>query len=401
MHDVVSPCIASRYYLYGTLGSYALMEANSSAKVGPSQLINHFPKNLTEFIGQSLAVSQLAALFTVYTSGIAFLPSGQDLEMDYDALKNKAQKAGFSSNEIELANNLAERMTALLLQYSKDDGYRFLSAFPRYRPKKEPGSWFPTPPAYMDAADPKWNTMRPLVIDSSNQLRSKAPIAFDSTKGSAFMQQVDEVYQTTKSLTAEQKEIAGFWDCNPFVVANAGHMSLGFKKISPGGHWMNITCIAAKEKGLSFGQTIEVLGIEAITLYDAFIVCWNEKYTTDRIRPETVINRYVDIKWTPLLQTPPFPEFTSGHSVISTASAVVLDYLMGSVPFTDDSEVIFELAPRSFKSFRAAANEAAISRLYGGIHYRDAIEFGQEQGEAVAGLIIERLKLLGMGLAYQ
>jgi len=130
---------------------------------------------------------------------------------------------------------------------------------------------------------------------------------------------------------------------------------------------------------------------------DAFISCWDEKYRSNRIRPETFINRYIDIKWKPLLQTPPFPEYTSGHSVMSTATADVLTYLLGDgFAFTDNSEELFEIPARSFTSFRQAAAEAAISRLYGGIHYRDAIENGQQQGREIGTFIVGRLQQVGV-----
>jgi hypothetical protein len=137
--------------------------------------------------------------------------------------------------------------------------------------------------------------------------------------------------------------------------------------------------------------------LTGITIMDAFISCWDEKYRSNRIRPETYINRYINIKWQPLLQTPPFPEYTSGHSVVSTAAAEVLTYLLGDqLAFTDNSEELFEIPARSFTSFRQAAAEAAISRLYGGIHYRDAIENGQQQGKQLAAFIVNRLKLAGV-----
>jgi len=140
-----------------------------------------------------------------------------------------------------------------------------------------------------------------------------------------------------------------------------------------------------------------VHAVVAATLMDAFIVCWDEKYQSSRIRPETVINRYIDPRWQPLLQTPPFPEYTSGHSVISTAVAEMLTYFLGdNFSFTDNTEVIFELPTRDFTSFRQAAEEASISRLYGGIHYRDAIENGQEQGRKVGEFIIGKLKENGV-----
>ena len=128
-----------------------------------------------------------------------------------------------------------------------------------------------------------------------------------------------------------------------------------------------------------------------MTLHDAFISCWEEKYLSDRIRPITAINKHIDPAWRPILQTPPFPEYTSGHSVISKASAVVLtDYFGEDFDFIDTSEVFFGLPERPFPSFLKAADEAAISRLYGGIHFRDAIEEGIKQGEKIAQYILDK-----------
>lgn len=160
---------------------------------------------------------------------------------------------------------------------------------------------------------------------------------------------------------------------------------------------MNITNIATSKAKLTFEKAVMVQSLVAMTLMDAFISCWDEKYRSSRIRPETFINRHINVHWQPLLQTPPFPEYTSGHSVISTAVAELLTYLLGDgFTFTDNTEVLFELPEREFKSFRQAASEAAISRLYGGIHYRDAIENGQQQGKAIGEFVVNRLKKAGV-----
>ena len=199
----------------------------------------------------------------------------------------------------------------------------------------------------------------------------------------------------SKNLTNEQKAIAGFWDCNPFAVTYSGHAAIGLKKISPGGHWIGITGIACRKAKASLQKTVTAHSLVALSLHDAFVSCWNEKYRSDRIRPESAINKYVDESWKPLLQTPPFPEYTSGHSVISTASAEVLSYLFGeNFEYTDTSEEYFGLPARSFQSFKAASDEAAISRLYGGIHFRDAIEAGQRQGAAIGKHIVTKIKNL-------
>jgi hypothetical protein len=202
-----------------------------------------------------------------------------------------------------------------------------------------------------------------------------------------------EVYEVTNKLSAEEKLIANFWDCNPFKVEFSGHMAMGVKKISPGGHWMGIAGIAAVKEALSFAETAYVHALVGLTLHDAFTSCWKAKYETDRIRPETVINQTFDPTWKPLLQTPPFPEYTSGHSVISRASAVVLTgYFGDNFEFIDTSELFFGLPARPFNSFLSASEEAAVSRLYGGIHFRDSIENGLSQGEKIGEMIWRKVR---------
>jgi hypothetical protein len=201
------------------------------------------------------------------------------------------------------------------------------------------------------------------------------------------------VYETGKSLNEEQKLIANFWDCNPFKVEFTGHMAIGVKKISPGGHWIGITGIASEKAKLNFAETAYIHALMGMTLHDSFVSCWKAKYETNRIRPETVINQQIDRSWKPLLQTPPFPEYTSGHSVISSASAEILTGYFGSnFSFLDSSEVYFGLPERAFSSFYQAADEASISRLYGGIHFRDAIENGVLQGKKIGKHILEKIK---------
>jgi hypothetical protein len=132
----------------------------------------------------------------------------------------------------------------------------------------------------------------------------------------------------------------------------------------------------------------------SIALFDAFIACWDEKYRSNVIRPETYIDAYVNESWRPLLQTPPFPEYTSGHSIISRSTAVVLTGMLGDhFAFDDSAEVEFGLPVRHFASFIAASNEAAISRFYGGIHYRAAIEGGLVSGDEIGRWVLRRIKL--------
>ncbi len=156
---------------------------------------------------------------------------------------------------------------------------------------------------------------------------------------------------------------------------------------------MSIASIASRKRGLNLMQTSEALTLTAIALYDGFISCWDEKYKSNHIRPETYIEKYIDPDWDPVLQTPPFPEYTSGHSVISAAAATMLTKLLGDrLAFTDSSEVAYGLPAREFNSFYDASEEAAISRLYGGIHFRPAIENGSIQGRKLGEYVARKIQ---------
>jgi hypothetical protein len=166
------------------------------------------------------------------------------------------------------------------------------------------------------------------------------------------------------------------------------------KKISPGAHWILISQIASKKTKSSFEETVNTYTKTSIAIADAFISCWDEKYRSNLIRPETVINQHIDPDWLPILQTPPFPEYVSGHSVVSGSASVVLTKLFGdNFAFNDTSEIPYGLPPRNFKSFYDASAEAALSRLYGGIHYRAAIDNGLDQGKSVGHFVANKLGL--------
>jgi hypothetical protein len=167
------------------------------------------------------------------------------------------------------------------------------------------------------------------------------------------------------------------------------------KKITPGAHWIGITKIASKKDNANYSKTVFAYTKTSIALADAFISCWDEKYRSNLVRPETLINTYFNDEWKPILQTPPFPEYTSGHSVVSGAASVVLTSIFGeNFDFIDNSEVPYGLKERSYSAFSEAADEAAISRMYGGIHYRSAVEIGVEQGRKIGKLVVNRLNMI-------
>jgi hypothetical protein len=397
IHDVVNPPAASRFYTYCLLGAHEIVARNNKQIVAPTILTKSINPVTIEAKSYDY---QIAALYCILETGRLIIPSGYMLEEDQKKLIIALLREGHSQATIDQSIAVAQDVARKIAADASTDGYLKLSTRLRYRPKKGDAYWYPTPPGYMEGVEPHWKTIRPVLIDSCSQFMPKPPVEFSKDSTSAFYKMAKEVYDVGKNLTEQQRFIASYWDCNPFAINTSGHMNIGFKKISPGGHWMNITGIATTKANLDLDKGIMVHSLAAATLMDAFISCWDEKYRSSRVRPETVINRSIDPQWQPLLQTPPFPEYTSGHSVISTAVAEILTYLLGdNFAFRDDTEVIFELPTRDFRSFRQASEEAAISRLYGGIHYRDAIENGQAQGKALGAFIIEKLKKAGVKAA--
>jgi hypothetical protein len=398
VHDVVDPPAASRYYAYALLGAYDLAARHNKGLVPASAFIRHYP---AAEAGQDKDYDyRIAAAYSILETGRRMLPSGYLLEDQEKKFVELLTAQKWSPAVIDRSLAAGRRATERMLAWSKGDGYNLLSARLRYTPLRKDSTWYPTPPAYMEAVEPHWQTIRPMMVDSANQFPPPSLTRFSTDTASAFYHLAREVYALGKDTGAKgdyQKTIAGFWDCNPFAIQTSGHMMIGNKKISPGAHWLDITAIAAGVAGLDFDHTLEAQALVAATLMDAFICCWDAKYQSNRIRPETYINRYIDDRWQPYLQTPPFPEYTSGHSVISTAAAEMLTYLLGDrLDFTDNTEELWDIRPRSFHSFRQAAEEAAISRLYGGIHYRDGVVSGQVQGKAIGDWLVSRVKRSGI-----
>jgi len=400
MHDVVNPPAACRFYSYAMMSAYSIVAAHNKQVPDAKGFITSYP-GIAVHDGGRVYDYRIAAVYSILETGKLMLPSGFMLEKDEEKLVLLFKKDKTPDSIIRNSIAVAVDVSKQVVQWSRPDGYTKLSTRVRYTPVKGEGYWYPTPPAYIEAVEPHWKTIRPMVIDSCNQFLPLPPVPFSKDTTSAFYALNKEVHDAGVHLNMEQRVIASFWDCNPFAVSTYGHMAIGFKKITPGGHWMNITGIAARKAQLDFDKTVVVHTMAAVTMMDAFISCWDSKYTSNRIRPETYINKYMDVRWKPLLQTPPFPEYTSGHSVVSSAVATVLTYMMGdNFAYEDNTEEMFEIATRKFSSFQAACNEAAISRLYGGIHFRDAIENGVEQGHKVGEKVVEKIKNAGVLPVY-
>ncbi len=392
VYDIFSPPQASRVYAYASIAAYEALRPGYPVQQTLAGQVN----GLTPVPQPAPGVEYylpLASIHAFMTVSHALTFSRARMDSLRSAIEEPMRRMGIPAAVFERSVAYGDQVAQHILAWSRQDHFLETRGYPRYTVTAEPARWRPTPPAYMDAVEPNWTRLRPFALDSSSQFRPRPPLPYDMSRGSPFFRQVYEVFAVGRKLTPEQREIASFWDCNPFVMHVQGHTMFATKKITPGGHWMGIVGIAARKSGADLMRSAEAYARTAIALADGFISVWDEKYRSNLVRPETVINAHLDEQWEPLLQTPPFPEYTSGHSGISTAAATVLtDEFGDGFAFTDSTEIHYGLPVRSFSSFNEAAAEAAISRLYGGIHYRMAIEEGVSQGRKVGELVVQRIR---------
>ncbi len=390
------PMIASRNYVYANIAGYECIVAGDASYQSLSGQIKHMPPMPKPDTSKSKIDFSLAALFAFTKVGNAVtFPEGSMMEY-YEQLKNDADSAGIPSDVLENTIAFSDTIAASILKWSKGDNYAATRGAEKYNVTNDEGRWVPTPPMYASAVEPHWKTIRPMALDSSSQFEIPLPPKVDvNNKNSVFYKSMMEVKNIGDSLTEEQKHIADFWDDNPFKLNVSGHVMFATKKFSPPGHWLNIVGIAAKAANADFNTTVAAYALTSIAFFDAFIRGWEEKYKSNYVRPETAINRIKEYQdWRPYIQTPPFPSYVSGHATNSSAAAEAMTFILGDkLSFTDTSLLEFGIKNRVIKSFRAAAEEAAMSRLYGGIHFRFDNEQGLIVGKKVGELIVKRIQL--------
>ncbi len=390
-----APIVASRNYAYANIAAYECIAAG-------------YPKEYNSLAGQINGLTAMPKVDTSkqidfeFASLLAFCKVGEavtfpegSMKEYVDSLKKFADNTGMPSAMFDNSVAFADSIGKAILAWSKKDNYAQTRSASRYTVLDSPGRWVPTPPAYASALEPHWREIRTIVMDSANQFMMPRPIKFDVTnKSGAYYKQVMAVKNAVDSLTDEQKHIAEFWDDLGGKLNVVGHIQFVTKKFSPPGHWMNIVGIASQKAKASFRKTVAAYTLTSICMFDAFIQCWDEKFRSNMIRPETVINKYIDQDWRPYLQTPPFPEYTCGHSTVSSAAAEALTKMYGeNFNYTDSSELEFGIANRSFTSFKQAAEENNMARFYGGIHFHPSCLVSTEYGQKVGSFIVGKLKL--------
>lgn len=398
VHDIFSPTVASRIYVYPNIAAFEVMAQNSKTCISLQKQLKGLD-SIPVLDNKAGINKNVAALVAHMEVSKALVFSEDAVEKFRDSLYQKWSDE--NADEFEVSKEYGLKVAERIKKWMSKDNYKETRTMPKYSVyANQPGRWQPTPPAYMDAVEPHWGKIRTMVLDSASQFKPVPALPFSVDKNSAFFKEVQEVYDISKEMVkkgdnSEEIAIAQFWDCNPYVSVSQGHMMFAKKKISPGAHWMGITKIACKKANADFEKTVCAYTGTSIGLFEAFISCWDEKFRSNVVRPETVINQNIDENWKPLLQTPPFPEYSSGHSVASTCAATILTAVFGeNFSYVDDTELQFGLPARKFKSFNDAAKEAAMSRFYGGIHYKAAIVNGIGQGKNVGDFIVKKIKMV-------
>ena len=314
-----------------------------------------------------------AALAEILRSLFPDAPADRRASLEHlEASISATAPRGIRERSIDRGRAIARGVFAWSTSDGGHEGYLY-NFVDGYVPPVGPGLWEPTPPGFLRPLQPFWGANRPFLPESA-ACDPEAPPAYSIDPASTCFAEAFEVYATVNALSDEQLAIARFWSDDPGATA------------TPAGHSVSILTQVLRGRNVSLALAAEAYARLGIALADAFISCWRVKYKHNLLRPITYVRATIDSSWgNPLpLVTPPFPEYTSGHSVQAAAAAAVLTAQFGAVGFVDHTHDGRGLPPRSFTSFEDAASEAAMSRLYGGIHFRAAIERGLAQGRCVA-----------------
>lgn len=382
MVDFFSPPVASRIYSYPNIAFYECIRQDDPALPSLAHKLNGL--NYIPAASKNIKVDNFIAACISFSYVAQNLVGSEYKIMDWRTAFTDSLFLYSDSTLVKNSIQYGRRVADSIISWTRKDNYLKSRGMSRFVVSDKPGTWQPTPLDYAQALEPHWNTIRPFTLKSPSQFSPKEKLPYSTSKTSDFYKTMVELYNIGKRLDTAQKATAKYWDDNPNVAVNIGHLSYFIHKISPGGHWIMIAQQACIKKDESVTRSSLAYALTSVALFDAFISCWDEKFKTNLIRPITIINQSIDKNWTPYIQTPPFPEFTSGHSVISNAAATILTNMFGeNFEFMDQTEIPFGNESRHFNSFFEAAHESTISRVYGGIHYPETARISIKQGKNV------------------
>ena len=364
-----SPPVAARAFGYLGVTAYEVMASGAPGYVSLAGQLN----GLSPPPPRPSGVNDAAALNAALTDAIRnfFGNTGPTGQRAMDAMQRNL--GAVDAVSAAYGQSVADHIFA----WSQSDGGAVIAnmGFPDgYTIGPHPWSWVPTNKVALQQAPllPNWGNNRPFAMRSGQSCPVLPHTPYSEDPNSAFFADAMQVYTVSKTLTDEQKLIARFWSDDPMMSP------------TPPGHWISIALQIIDRDAIDGLRSTDLLARLGIALADSFIGNWADKYKYDLLRPVTYINRHIDPAWQPLLITPPFPEHPSGHSTQSGAAAAALTAFFGEgFAFSDNTHEADGMPTRHYPDFWAAAAEAAISRLYGGIHFAPANQLGLEQGRCI------------------
>jgi hypothetical protein len=380
----ISPPVASRIYGFVGVTLYEALVPGMPKHVslgGQLDALNSLPQPAQHTLYDWPTVANHAVATVMAT---LFSNAPDSIRNEITSMRDKwsaTRQAAVATAVYDRSVQLGLQMASSITTWAASDGYAEYSNC-AYTPPVGEGLWVPTPPAFAVPLQPCWGQLRTFVLERNGsvlQCDPTPPPAFSTDTTSVYYQEAMQLYSISHTLTDEQRAIANFWA--------DGATATG----TPPGHWVSIAGQLLVQQGMNLADAAEAYARAGIAVHDAFISCWKTKYYLNAMRPITFVQAYVDKSWLPLLTTPNFPSCPSGHSTSSGAASVALDGFFGTVAFTDHTHDALGLPARSFTSLQQAADEAAISRLYAGIHYASDNDIGLVEGNCLGNLINSKL----------
>lgn len=381
--DGVPPPVASRRYFYSTVAAYEAVGPFNSELVSTVNQFNGFTK--MGLIDTSKGICLDLAAMRAYTQTAVDMVYKEDSLNAFTNRKLSFYKKNLSKTVYNHSIAWGDSVSRYVLAWAAKDTFAQIRGTDFYLAKESNEYWKPTPKEYMQAIEPQWKKIRPSFMKTSHQFFDSLPVPtpYNLGKNPKFNVMMREIYEAVIQNDSQKIRTARYWDDNPNSTFHYGHAEIKVLKVSPAGHWLSMFSTVARAQKYNLFQSAEGMLRMSSAIFDGFIAVWDAKYTYEYIRPVTVIQRHIDSSWLPLIETPAFPEYPSAHSTISSAAATVLTDMFGEYEFTDSAEYEFGLGVRRFKNFRQASDEACMSRIYGGIHFREGMEYGKNLGNAV------------------
>jgi hypothetical protein len=391
-NESINPPRAARVYAYSSIAMYeSVVEGIAGNKSLQGQL-NGFAANSiaanTDSLDYEIVLNEAISIVSKCDTIIPAINQAIN-QKDIDSINSLhdrilSSKTGLVLDTIIQKSRVRGAIVArAIINYASIDNFLTVRTFTYSVPTRDtnPSVWAPTDLGHPNPVEPFWGRVRTFTQTSSSQFEIPQNILFDTDTSSAFGRQAREVYNTVNNRTSEQNDIALWW-----------RDATGTQ--TPAGHWMGALKYIFHIRNYKLDKAVELYALTAIATADAFISCWDAKFKYNLLRPETYIKDYIQGGWSTgqFDITPPFPEYPSGHSVCSGAAAKVLSNALGNITYTDSINVNIGYTARSFPSIDSAANEAGISRLYGGIHFREAIESGLQQGRNIGQNVLTRIQ---------